>query len=466
MKPLQRPRHVSFVGRRQKHLWARRQDLAVLSRLRPGEESMEQDRAFVEAIRAQPEDDTLRLVYSDWLKDRGDPRGDFIEAQVRWQQAHEALDVAAMKHHAARDWPLQRQHRAAWLAPLEALGLQHAEFRRGFVEAGGIKLADFLKNAGNLFELAPLLHDLGIYEKGPDLLPRLAEYPLLGRLDAVTFWGSPILATTLGTFASSPHAVNLRSLHLREVRLFGPDIPAACVQLLALPQLTRFAFTGNGVCPRGPRQRLRPTPIGDEVVAALAQSPNLSRLRLLAVTFSRAITDAAVAALAGSPYLACSEGLDLSQTAITDAGAQALADSPRSACLTTLNMMLAGVGNAGLEALLQSPHLGALRNLTIGSLITDPGVRALANAPASSRLRRLDLSYNRQLGVAGAEALAASEHLTNLQELGLRETRIGPRGALAVVHSTHLPGLRLLHVGTEGGRWERAIWEAIEKRFG
>jgi uncharacterized protein (TIGR02996 family) len=427
---------------------------------------MEQERAFVEAIRAQPEDDTIRLVYSDWLKDRGDPRGDFIDAQVRWHQAHEALDVAGMTQQAARYWPLERQHGAAWLAPLEALGLYNAEFRRGFVEAGGINLADFLKNAGKLFELAPLLHDLGIYEKGPDLLPQLAKFPLLGRLDAVTFWGSPILAATLGTFASSPHAANLRSLHLREVRLFGPDIPANCVQLLALPQLTRFEFTGNGVCPRGPRQRLRPTPIGDEVVAALAQSPNFSRLRVFSASFSQAITDAAAAALAGSPYLACSKSLDMSQTAITDAGAQALANSPRSACLTRLNMLLAGVGNAGLETLIQSPHLGALRHLTVGSRITDPGARALANTPASSRLRQLDLSYNRQLGVAGAEALAASEHLTNLQVLGLRETRIGPHGALAVVHSTHLPALRSLHVGTEGGRWEPAIWEAIEKRFG
>ena len=126
----------------------------------------------------------------------------------------------------------------------------------------------------------------------------------------------------------------------------------------------------------------------------------------------------------------------------------------------------AGVGNAGLAALIQSPHLGALRDLTIGSRITDPGVRMLAAAPASSRLRRLDLSYNRQLGVAGAEALAASEHLMNLQELGLRDTRIGPRGALALIHSTRLPGLRLLHVGTESGGWDRAVWEALEQRFG
>jgi hypothetical protein len=363
-------------------------------------------------------------------------------------------------------WRLDRELRAAWVGPLEALGMEGVQFRRGFVEAGGIYLADFLKNSDKLFQLAPLLRDLGIYGKEPDLLPRLAACPALARLEAVTFWGSPVPADALGSFAASPHAANLRSLRLRELRLAGPDIPAACAQLLGLPQLTHFAFTGNGVCLRGLKQKLPPQPIGDEVVAALAQSPNLARVRALSFQFSQAMTDAAVAALAASPHLACSESLDFNQTAVADAGAQALAASPRSSCLTTLVLGMAGVGNAGLEALIQSPHLGALRNLTIGSRVTDPGARFLAAAPASSRLRRLDLASNSQLGVAGAEALAASEHLANLEQLDIRDTRIGARGMLALTNSTRLTGLRLLHVGTDGRQTNAAVREAMERRFG
>jgi uncharacterized protein (TIGR02996 family) len=427
---------------------------------------MEQEGAFVDAIRAQPDHDAPRLAYAAWLRDRGDPRGEFIDAQVRWDQAHVALDMAAMKQHNARFGQVLRQHQTAWLAPLFALGLQHYSFRRGFVETGGIDCADFLKNGDKLLELAPLLHDLGIYDKRPDMLPRLAECPPLSRLDSVTFWGSPVTATDLSTFASSPFAVNLRYLRLREMRLYGPDIPAGCLQPLGLPRLTQFAFTENGVCPRGPRQRSPPTPLGDEVVVALAQSPHLSRLRVLSVSSSKGATDAAVAALAGSPYLACSDGLDIYGSALTNAVAQALAASPRSACLTRLSLVGKGVGNQGLEALIGSPHLGALRDLTIGARITDPGAAMLAAFPASARLRRLDLSFNSQLGVAGAEAIAASEHLSSLQVLNLRDTRIGPRGALAVIHSTRLPGLRSLQVGTEGGGWPREVREALDKRFG
>lgn len=40
------------------------------------------DQAFIAAIIANPADDLPRLVYADWLDDRGDPRGEFIRVQV------------------------------------------------------------------------------------------------------------------------------------------------------------------------------------------------------------------------------------------------------------------------------------------------------------------------------------------------------------------------------------------------
>jgi uncharacterized protein (TIGR02996 family) len=72
-----------------------RQDLALLARSRPGDVLMEQERELVEAIWAQPEDDGPRLAYAAWLQERGDPRGDFIEAQVRWHQARPLAQSSA-----------------------------------------------------------------------------------------------------------------------------------------------------------------------------------------------------------------------------------------------------------------------------------------------------------------------------------------------------------------------------------
>jgi uncharacterized protein (TIGR02996 family) len=55
------------------------------------------DQAFLAAIRASPEDDTIRLVYADWLDERGRPGGEFLRTehalaslplgQPRWHEA-------------------------------------------------------------------------------------------------------------------------------------------------------------------------------------------------------------------------------------------------------------------------------------------------------------------------------------------------------------------------------------------
>jgi uncharacterized protein (TIGR02996 family) len=39
---------------------------------------MTQEEAFLRAIIDHPADDAPRLIYADWLDERGDPRGEFI----------------------------------------------------------------------------------------------------------------------------------------------------------------------------------------------------------------------------------------------------------------------------------------------------------------------------------------------------------------------------------------------------
>jgi uncharacterized protein (TIGR02996 family) len=47
---------------------------------------MTQEEAFLAAIRANPTDDTARLMYADWLEERGDVRGEFIRLRVESQK--------------------------------------------------------------------------------------------------------------------------------------------------------------------------------------------------------------------------------------------------------------------------------------------------------------------------------------------------------------------------------------------
>src|SRR5438045_2136910 len=84
------------------------------------------------AIAAAPDDDAPRLVYADWLQDRGDARGELIAADVRCWALPPFADGRddALRRRAE----LLRAHGAAWLAPLEAAGFANLRFRRGLVE--------------------------------------------------------------------------------------------------------------------------------------------------------------------------------------------------------------------------------------------------------------------------------------------------------------------------------------------
>lgn len=44
---------------------------------------MDDEAAFVRAIRANPDDAALRLVFADWLEDRGDPRSQFVRLESK-----------------------------------------------------------------------------------------------------------------------------------------------------------------------------------------------------------------------------------------------------------------------------------------------------------------------------------------------------------------------------------------------
>lgn len=83
------------------------------------------------AIYEHPDDDGPRLVYADWLQERGDPRGEFIALQVRGE-----LDAAGAK----RERELLKQHGKAWLGPLAKVLNSEVTWRRGFPVNGIVQL--------------------------------------------------------------------------------------------------------------------------------------------------------------------------------------------------------------------------------------------------------------------------------------------------------------------------------------
>jgi len=90
---------------------------------------MDQNEALLEAIYANPDDDALRLVYMDYLQDRGDPRGEFISLQMK------RLGRALTREEARTERRLLAAHATRWV-PAEVLSkIQRVtlRFERGFL---------------------------------------------------------------------------------------------------------------------------------------------------------------------------------------------------------------------------------------------------------------------------------------------------------------------------------------------
>jgi uncharacterized protein (TIGR02996 family) len=77
------------------------------------------DDAFLAALAANFDDETTRLVYADWLDERGDPRGPFLRAEVEWARLH--LDDEAFPPALARLSIAQRGIDAEWVERVSRL---------------------------------------------------------------------------------------------------------------------------------------------------------------------------------------------------------------------------------------------------------------------------------------------------------------------------------------------------------
>jgi uncharacterized protein (TIGR02996 family) len=103
---------------------------------------MTHDEAFLQAIIENPDDDTPRLVYADWLDEHGqEERAEFIRVQC--ELARLTSDDPRRPKLKTRERELLNEHQREWAGPLGRWAYPN-EFRRGFVEAITIRPAVFL----------------------------------------------------------------------------------------------------------------------------------------------------------------------------------------------------------------------------------------------------------------------------------------------------------------------------------
>ncbi|HKB37195.1 MAG TPA: TIGR02996 domain-containing protein, partial [Gemmataceae bacterium] len=172
---------------------------------------MADEDAFLRAVVEEPDDDAHRLVYADWLEERGDVRAEFIRLQYELERLD--ADDLGRRPLEMRQEELRLAHEAEWAKGVRGLATEWG-FRRGFVERVTLYYPIFLKRADELFRAAPIRELVfpDFWGPGEDW-KSLAGSPYLRRVRALEFpVGVP--ANGLEALAASPQLAGLRSLAL------------------------------------------------------------------------------------------------------------------------------------------------------------------------------------------------------------------------------------------------------------
>jgi uncharacterized protein (TIGR02996 family) len=220
------------------------------------------ERAFLDAICEQPDDDTARLVYADWLTehDRAD-RGEFIRVEIELARTPPATEEDERRRKVLLDRraELLKQYKAAWFAPFVPFAKDDS-FARGFVQSLDVPANQFLQNAERWFALTPLTHvrisgsrvwdaDSANYTwwTGP-----LFASPFLSRLESLDLEAQQLTATELETFAARDDLPRLRELLLASNALRSEGA-IALANMRGLRHLKALDLRGNFITDSGAR---------------------------------------------------------------------------------------------------------------------------------------------------------------------------------------------------------------------
>jgi uncharacterized protein (TIGR02996 family) len=204
--------------------------------------------ALLKAVASAPDDDLPRLVYADWLEERGrGERGEFIRLQVADQQPMTGTERAAVR---GRMEELLDAHRDAWFRELPrwvrqwyaGRPFERLRYHRGFVEQVGVVASHFLRFGSQLLDRTPVVR-LDVYELG-GVRRGLAGCPWLGRVPVLN-----LASERLGIEGAAALARNRHLGGVRELDLYGCGLTDGGVRALAdaesLTGLTKLDLGGN-----------------------------------------------------------------------------------------------------------------------------------------------------------------------------------------------------------------------------
>ncbi len=177
---------------------------------------MTPDNPFLQALLADPEDDTLRLALADWLDENDQPaRAEFVRVQI--ELACGVPDRDRLRYLELRQRDLLMAHDGEWVAPLAGvLGCKPGRwggwvFRRGFVEYFNLPAAVAIKQGGKLARLTPV-RELFLRPCGPANIVALCRKPWLATVTRLYMEGVTVTERAMVAMLQCPHLTNLRAL--------------------------------------------------------------------------------------------------------------------------------------------------------------------------------------------------------------------------------------------------------------
>ena len=176
---------------------------------------------FMDQILLDPDDDIPRLIYSDWLEDRGDPRGEFIRLQCQIEK----LDPST-EEHCDTYWrcvELLEANEEHWVAGVSDQ-LDKWIFKRGFVEFVALSADRFLMHADQLLKQIPA-RSFELFEIS-SCVDELAASTHLLRVEGLSLDRSFSGSDTIQRLAVSENLANLKRLSLAHCSIGNQGISA------------------------------------------------------------------------------------------------------------------------------------------------------------------------------------------------------------------------------------------------
>ena len=174
---------------------------------------MTPDNPFLQALLADPDDDTLRLALADWLDENDQSaRAEFVRVQV--ELARGVLDRDRRWHLELRQRDLLIAHDAEWVAPLaQVLGCKPGQwggwvFRRGFVEYFNLPAAVVNKHGTKLAQLTPV-RELFLRPCTPDDLIAFCAQPWVRVVSALHLPDVSLTAPVVNALVRCPYLIDL-----------------------------------------------------------------------------------------------------------------------------------------------------------------------------------------------------------------------------------------------------------------